>query len=433
MIPNPLRKLALIALAGVCVLGSGIRTSGQTPPAAVDAKARPPRVFLDAPESDVAALTKEVPFVAFVPALGEADVHVTVAAPSAATGGEYVLSFIGRNAYQGDNNVLRYVPPPGAPPDVVTKALAQTLRLGLVRYAAKTPVVKRLSVNFEDKVKPTAVADPWHFWVFSLSANGFLSGEQSYEYGSYNGSFSATRVTPDLKLRASLSSSLSRQKFIYEDETIDSRSESFALSGLAVKSLGEHWSAGAALGAQSSSYRNVDREFTIAPAVEYNVFPYADSTKRQLRILYRVGLRSVRYREITIYDRTSETRWDEALNVTLEFKQPWGTVSTSLEGSHYFHDLRRNRLELNGEVSLRVWKGLSFNFDGGGSRIHDQLGLVKAGASLDEVLLRRKQLETSYNYYLSVGVSFTFGSIHSNVVNPRFGDSQGGVSISISN
>jgi len=431
VIPTPLRKLALLALVAAIALGSGIPVSGQTPPAAGDAKTGPPRVFLDAPGCDVAALTKDVPFVAFVPALAEADVHVTVAAPAAA-GGEYVLSFAGRDVYQGDNNVLRYAPAPDAPPDAVTKGLGRTLRLGLVRYAAKTRVAKRLSVAFEDKVKPTAVADPWHFWVFSLSADGFVNGEQSYGTGNYSGSFSATQVTPDFKLRASLSSSISRQKFIFEDETIDSRSETFGFSGLAVKSLGEHWSAGATLGAQSSSYRNVDREFTLAPAVEYNVFPYADSTKRQLRILYRIGLRTVKYRELTIYDRTSETRWNEALNVTLEFKQPWGTVSASLEGSHYFYDFRKNRLELNGEVSLRVWKGLSFNIDGGGSRIHDQLGLVKASASLDEVLLRRKQLETSYDYYLSVGVSFTFGSVHSNVVNPRFGD-QGGVSIRIGN
>ncbi len=432
MIPTPFRKLALLGLAAVIALGSGIPAFGQTPPAAGNVKAGLARVFLDAPGCDVAALTKDVPFVVFVPALGEADVHVTVAAPSAATGGEYVLSFVGRDAYQGDNNVLRLTPAPDAPPDAVIKELGRTLRLGLVRYAAKTQAAKRLSVAFEDKVKPTAVADPWHFWVFSLSADGFVNGEQSYRYGNYSGSFSATRVTPDLKLRASLSSSLSRQKFIFEDETIDSRSESFGFSGLAVKSLDGHWSAGATLGVQSSSYRNVDREFTLSPAVEYNVFPYADSTKRQLRILYRAGLQTVRYRETTIYDRTSETRWNEALSVTLEFKQPWGTVSTSLEGSHYFHDFRKNRLELNSEVSLRVWKGLSFNIDGGGSRIHDQLGLVKAGASLDEVLLRRKQLETSYDYYLSVGVSFTFGSVHSNVVNPRFGDSQS-ISISISN
>jgi len=68
-----------------------------------------------------------------------------------------------------------------------------------------------------------------------------------------------------------------------------------------------------------------------------------------------------------------------------------------------------------------------------GSIIHDQLSIAKGvGASLEEVLLRRKQLETNYNYYLSIGLSYTFGSIFTNVVNPRFGsESSGGMSITI--
>jgi len=53
------------------------------------------------------------------------------------------------------------------------------------------------------------------------------------------------------------------------------------------------------------------------------------------------------------------------------------------------------------------------------------LSLPKGGASLEEVLLRRKMLETSYTYYFSIGLSYTFGSIYSNVVNPRFGGSRG--------
>lgn len=54
-------------------------------------------------------------------------------------------------------------------------------------------------------------------------------------------------------------------------------------------------------------------------------------------------------------------------------------------------------------------------------RIHDQLSLPSGGASLDEVLLRIKELETSYDYSFSLGFRYTFGSVYSNVVNPRFG------------
>ena len=40
-----------------------------------------------------------------------------------------------------------------------------------------------------------------------------------------------------------------------------------------------------------------------------------------------------------------------------------------------------------------------------------------------------RELETDYNYSFSVGLNFRFGSLKSNVVNPRFGS--GGRSISM--
>lgn len=54
-------------------------------------------------------------------------------------------------------------------------------------------------------------------------------------------------------------------------------------------------------------------------------------------------------------------------------------------------------------------------------RNHDQLNLPKGDASLDEILLRRRELATDYDYHISIGLSYTFGSVYSNVVNPRFG------------
>lgn len=74
--------------------------------------------------------------------------------------------------------------------------------------------------------------------------------------------------------------------------------------------------------------------------------------------------------------------------------------------------------------------GLNIRFSGGGSRIHDKLSLAKGDATLEEVLLQRRQLETTCNYNFSVGLSLSFGSIYSNVVNARFG-SGSGTSISI--
>jgi len=57
---------------------------------------------------------------------------------------------------------------------------------------------------------------------------------------------------------------------------------------------------------------------------------------------------------------------------------------------------------------------------GGYSFIRDQLSLRKEGASEQERLLRLREIETGYSYWISFGLTYTFGSIYSNIVNPIF-------------
>jgi len=52
--------------------------------------------------------------------------------------------------------------------------------------------------------------------------------------------------------------------------------------------------------------------------------------------------------------------------------------------------------------------------------IHDQLSLPKKELTEEEIILQKRILATQYSYYLSIGFSYTFGSIYSNIVNPRF-------------
>jgi len=80
---------------------------------------------------------------------------------------------------------------------------------------------------------------------------------------------------------------------------------------------------------------------------------------------------------------------------------------------------------LSGSVDFRIAKGLSFNMGGSFRFVHDQLALVKGGATPEEILLRRRELETQYSYFTHFGLSYTFGSIYNNVVNPRFGGGGG--------
>jgi hypothetical protein len=343
---------------------------------------------------------------------------------------EYTINFIGQRDYEGDNDELTYSAAMEKSEDEKQKELTDLIKLGLMRYVGKTPVSSRVSISFLDKVEPTAVEDKWNFWVFSLSADTFMTGEESHKMGMLSGSFSANRVTPELKIRMSLSAHFQDSEFKFGDQVIESDSDSQNFNGLIVKSISEHWSVGGFFAANSSTYSNIRLSINPAPAIEYNVFPYSESTTHQLRFLYRLNYRSVRYREETIYEKTYENLWQQALSVTLELKKKWGTASASLEGSHYFHDVKKNRIRLDGELSLRLIKGLNFNIYGRYSRIRDQLSLPRGELSIEEILLRRRQLATNYTYSVSVGLSYTFGSLKSKVVNPRFGT--GGRSISIS-
>jgi hypothetical protein len=389
-------------------------------------------VFLDCATFDIPFIQAEIPFVRFLHDPGEAQVIVVISLGKKEGQDLYVMSFCGQREFEGDNDRQVYLAPLAAAPDEIKKGLVQTMKMGLMRYAGKTSLSRRLTINFLDQVKPTSVVDPWNFWVFSLSANCFLNGEQIYKSSLYFGSFSANRVTPEWEIRLAASAMHRRDRFTYEDRLVESSSESQSCRGLVVKSLNDHWSLGSFFSVSSSTYSNVKISVTPALAVEFDLFPYSESTKRQLRFLYRLNFKAVRYREETIFLKTRENLWQQALSVTLEMVRPWGTASTSFEGANYLHDFRKNHFEFWADISLRIIKGLNFNIQGSYSRIHDQLSLPRMGASLEEVLLQRKQLATTYEYFFSVGLSYSFGSVRSTVVNPRFGDGGGGISTRIS-
>jgi hypothetical protein len=373
----------------------------------------------------------EIAFITCVEDLKEAQVWLIIISKETEAGiMDYTISFRGRNEFEGDNDELNYQAEKDKEEETVKADILNIIKMGLMRYAGKMPVSSRISIGFMDKVKPTDVEDKWNFWVFSLSLSTFLSGEKVYKSGMYDGSFSASRVTPELKIRMSMSGMYSKDRFTFEDEVLESTYESFDFNGLIVKSISEHWSVGAFFSVFSSTYANVELSINPAPAIEYNLFPYSESTRRELRFLYRIGYNSMRYREETIYEKTYENLFQESLSVIFELKQKWGTLSMSLEGSNYFHDFSKNRLRLAGDLSLRLVKGLNFDIRGNYRRIRDQLSLPRGEASLEDLLLRLRELETKYSYYISVGLSYTFGSTRSRVVNPRFG--AGGRSISIS-
>ncbi len=94
-----------------------------------------------------------------------------------------------------------------------------------------------------------------------------------------------------------------------------------------------------------------------------------------------------------------------------------------ITGVYAFNEkgLKYYRLSVDGNVSIRLFEGFSFDVSGGYTRINDQLSLRKGNLSNEEVMAARQERATSYDYYTSFGITYSFGSIYSNVVNSRFG------------
>jgi len=388
-------------------------------------------VYVDPSICPAEILEKNIPFATFVSDPSEANVIVEVSQAVKDRQVCYQIKFRGKNQLSGKDYLSELNVLPNLDLDQLHTELARVIKLGLVPYAGWTPEAGRLKIRLEQDVKPTAVVDPWNFWVFSLSANSFLNGEKSYSFNNIYGNFSANRVTPDWKIRLSVGGSYSRNVFNYEGLSYKSTSSGGSFRALIAKSLGEHWSIGTFINLTSSTYQNIKISGMVSPAVEYNFFPYSESTKRQLRLTYSLDVGPAYYREETIFNKTREFLVRNNLSIALELKRKWGTISSSIEGSHYYHDFSKYRIEFNNDISVRLFRGFSFNVYGGYARIRDLISIARAGASWEDVLLMRKQLATSYDYYFSVGISYSWGSIFSNVVNPRFGSGSSGFSIGI--
>jgi hypothetical protein len=71
-------------------------------------------------------------------------------------------------------------------------------------------------------------------------------------------------------------------------------------------------------------------------------------------------------------------------------------------------------------VSWRVVRGLALNVDGYYEVARDQLNIPRGTADDADILVRLRQLQSWYGYFMSAGISYMFGSIFNNVVNPRF-------------
>ena len=392
--------------------------------------ASPPRlqVFLDC-QTDCFSdfLREETGFVDFVRDRNDADVHVIITSTGTGSGGqEYSVGFIGARGFAGRDLTLKAITGTGDPEDVRRRHLLNTLRVGLLQYVARDGVPQNLELDVELRQPKTGAAgarrDPWNSWVFSIEGSAQVSGEETQRQRQLSAEFSADRITPDWKLTFGYELDHEREQFdLDEDDPVDVRRREHDFSALIVKALGEHWSLGARGEIQSSTFDNIEFRVAAAPAIEHNFFPYSAYQRRQLRSQYAVGLARQSYYEETLFGKFEETLPAHEFSVTYDQRERWGSVEARVEWFQYLNDTSKYRLEAFGDLSWRILRGLSISLEGSASRVRDQIALRRRGATQEEVLLRLRELQSGYEYDFSIGFTYSFGSIFSSIVNPRFG------------
>ena len=371
-------------------------------------------------------LREEIEFVDWVRDRENGDVHVLVTSTTTGGGGrEYSVQMMGLRTFAGRDQTLKAITETGDPEDVRRRQLLTTVKVGLLHYLSRDGVPQQLTVDIEledQKAAAGARRDPWNNWVFAIEGSVDFSGEESQKDRQLTAEFSADRITPNWKITFGLEIDQEREEFdLDEDEPVTAVRSERDFNWLIVKSLGEHWSAGARGEITSSTFDNTELRIAAAPAIEFNFFPYSAYQRRQLRTNYAIGVTRQSYHEETLYGKLEETLPLHELSVTYDQTERWGSVQGRVQWSQYLHDLSKNRLETNGEISWRILRGLSINADGSASRIRDQISLRRRGATDEEILLRLRELQSGYEYSVSMSVRYTFGSIFSAIVNPRFG------------
>jgi hypothetical protein len=381
-------------------------------------------VYIDCNSCDMNYVKEEVGFVNYVRDRAEAQVHIlTTSEPSGSGGTRYSVLFYGLREFLEKNDTITFNSQADATEDAIRIQFVKTFKLGLIGYINKSDIAALINISFINPDNEEQAKDKWNNWTFSVSSSSWLSGEKTHSNFNIYSDFAVSKVMPEWKTSFSVSQSYNESRYSLEeyDYYYKSINRDFDFDFEYVGTISNHWSWGAFLKGNSSTYRNLDFSVSFNPGIEYDLFPYSEATTKQVRFVYHIGPDYNNYIDTTIYNKTEQLMLYQSLSVAAKVIQKWGSLSGSVSANTFLNDLSKYSGNIYLMTSVRLLKGLELQLAGNFSSIHNQIGIPKGDVTQEELLLQQRQLETQYNYWANIGLTYTFGSIYNTVVNPRFG------------
>ena len=373
---------------------------------------------------------REITWVNWVRDRQDAHVHVLITSQDTGGGGEhFTLDYIGLRDFDGVTKSLSYVSHPDDTESEMREGLTRTLALGLVQFIETTPVAPRLRLVYEEpqgSFVQREEHDPWNLWVFRLSADWSVEQEATESGYSLEAEAEADRVSEDMKISFELSGEYERNEWELDDgDSYTNTSEEYTADLLMVWSLTEHWSLGGRANANRSTFLNRDLAIAAGPTVEFNIYPYAESTRRSITLRYSLEVAAFNYEMETVEGETAEVLPRHTLLAAAAVQQPWGEIFGSVEGIQYLNEPETHRINTFLNLEYRLFRGFNLDIFGTFSRVKDQFFLAASDLSDAEILTERRQRETDYLFDIGIGLSYRFGSKFANIVNPRMSGGNG--------
>ena len=386
-----------------------------------------PNVYLDCSSCDISYIRSNITFVNYVRDQDDASVYLLI--NDLATGGggrEYTLIFSEIGLQNGRSDTLRYVSSSTDSNDERRIGLNRYIKIGLMPYISGTVAIRSLDIFYEAPEADLAdeedeIVDPWNSWVFDINVRSNLSGQSSEtNFGLYSG-FEADRTTHIWKIRTNLRGEIRRRTLDISSGTLNINRDWGNFWQMFGYSLSDHATVALFGSASFNRTNNIALDTYVAPAFEYNFFPYNEFQERRFIIQYQLTPMFRRYFNTTVFGKDEELIMSQEISSRLRYDQRWGRIDVRVSALNYFHDTSINRLEINPSFNIRIMRGLSVSLSGRYRVINDQLSLEGAVDPNDpENIISGGQRPTSYDYSISFGLSYTFGSIYNNIVNPRF-------------
>ncbi len=287
-------KLLLFLITAIFIPSNIISQENKS--AADSTRTKAVKIFLDCGDCDMNYTRQEIPYINYVRDVREAEVFILVTDQDAGSGGEqFTFTFQGQGKFKGLNDTLTFTSSPDQTSTVIREKRTNMLKMGLMRYVAKTPLFNEIEINHNKNLESEEVIDRWNNWVFELSTEPQFESEETNKQLELRNSINVSKITPDIKLEIEMDHFFNREKFIENINTDSATTNTYTTSSLMIsnlfaKSLSEHWSAGVLWDLGSSTRENFSFRTDLLPSIEYDIYPYSEATHRQLRILYSAGV-----------------------------------------------------------------------------------------------------------------------------------------------